>query len=315
MWICPKCATQNDDRATVCPLCSTRLLVNVSGGAADHPPASDYPTPADPWAAPPAEPIAPLALSAAPTSPVPASPSRGPASYAPGSAPIAGSILPSTRPYPVAPATVDSPPRGSVPLRWVVALSALLVAGTAVAAAIVVPQLLSGNTTPRSNAAGASGPSTQATTTDPSPEATTTAPATDDHSGLAAVGGGVSDDRADGVAAMLDVYFGGINDKDYDAIATVLAPGGSTDPDNAKQMQRLADGTRTSTDSDITLTSLNDSGGGLLAAEVTFRSDQQSGNGPRERPAETCTRWDIVYTVSGAEPYRISKSKAATAPC
>jgi len=58
------------------------------------------------------------------------------------------------------------------------------------------------------------------------------------------------------------------------------------------------------------------SGRGVLAARVTFRSNQQAGYGPRERPNETCTAWDVTYSVSqpgGGD--KIFAGKATNAPC
>ena len=114
---------------------------------------------------------------------------------------------------------------------------------------------------------------------------------------------------------MFDTYFSGINDKDYNAVGSVLDPTGSVNPDDPQQMADLARGTRSTTDSGVTLTTLSGAGG-ALTAEVTFRSNQAPGDGPRGRTAETCTDWDIRYTIGGASPpYRIRRSKATSAPC
>jgi hypothetical protein len=95
----------------------------------------------------------------------------------------------------------------------------------------------------------------------------------------------------------------------------VLDPDGETDPDDEDDMQELADGTRSTQDSDVTLTSLDDGGDGLLSAEVTFKSNQTAGDGPEDRPDETCTQWDIVYTLSHHDVYRIEESDATSQPC
>jgi hypothetical protein len=114
---------------------------------------------------------------------------------------------------------------------------------------------------------------------------------------------------------MFTTYFGGINDKNYDEVGSVLDPAGSVDPTDTAEMDALARGTRSTTDSDVVLTSVGDASGGLLTAEVTFVSHQDAGDGPRGRSAETCTHWTIRYTVSDEGAYRIRKSKAASRPC
>ncbi|MGX6603601.1 hypothetical protein ACWKSP_15875 [Micromonosporaceae bacterium Da 78-11] len=133
-------------------------------------------------------------------------------------------------------------------------------------------------------------------------------------SGLVQIDPGLTDDRATGIGLMLDTYFSGINAKDYAKVATVLDPAGSIDPGNADEMTDLARGTRSTRDSDISLNRLLDLGGDQVRAEVTFRSAQKAGDGPRGRTGETCTRWDIAYTLS-IDPYRIVRSKASSQPC
>jgi hypothetical protein len=150
---------------------------------------------------------------------------------------------------------------------------------------------------------------TPAPTDDPAPTTPPTA------SGIVTIAPAVTDSRAPDVAAMFDTYFGGINSKDYNAVGSVLDPSGSIDPSNAAQMRAVANGTRTTQDSGVSLALLEDAGPGLLHAEVTFRSTQAPGDGPHGRPAETCTAWDIVYTLTTGDAYRIKKSKATSSPC
>jgi hypothetical protein len=341
MWICPKCAAHNDDEAHICPVCGTRLLSAASGGSVP-----EYPVPVDPWAsqadtqtvmspfhhAPgsgaPAPPTSAPPSSGGPTSGGPASggPASGgltsggpafvrPTSTPPGPAPtrpFVGAIVPAPQPptqsvtqYPMRPATIEVTQRTGIPLRWVITIAAVFVAGVGVAAAIVIPKLLAddnggGSPSPTS----ATGPSSAPSSADP------------EEGGLVvAIAPHITGGRADEVVAMLDVYFNGINAKDYPAVGTVLDPDGTTDPDDEDDMKELADGTRSTKDSQVTLTSLDDAGDKLLSAEVTFRSNQKTGDGPEDRPAETCTQWDIVYTLSHDGAYRIRESDASSQPC
>jgi hypothetical protein len=136
-------------------------------------------------------------------------------------------------------------------------------------------------------------------------------------SGLVGIDPSVTDPRAPGVAAVLDTYFNGINDKDYDAVAGVLDPEGVIDPGNPSHMDALAEGTRSTHDSDIVLNSLTGARADRLKAGVDFRSEQASGDGPLRAPEETCTRWSLVYTITvrsdGA--YLIRGGKGSSVPC
>jgi hypothetical protein len=216
-----------------------------------------------------------------------------------------------------------SPERPRPPWVLIIVLIVIVLAGV-VAAVLVVPRLLhrtSDNADPAPapvvTTAPAPDPTTEAATADPTPASTAEDPPTAPTSvGVVAIDPAVTDDRASGVARTFDVYFSGINNKDYDSVGTVLDPAGSIDPGNTKQMADLAAGTRSTQDSDATLVGLDDSGGGLLA-EIRFQSNQDAGGGPRGRTGETCTRWDIVYTLSAGSDgaYRIVKSKAHSRPC
>jgi hypothetical protein len=331
MWICPKCANHHDDQVATCPVCGTRLLSAPSEASVPH-----YPAPVDPWASQ-ADTQTSMTIgpgsgsprTADPATPPPGAPTPGPARTGPATpAPgptraLAGPVVPappSTRPLPTHPGagrppTIEVTHGGGVPRRWVIVVAAVFVAGVGVATAIVVPKLVSGDhggTPAPTHAAGSPSPPPPAST------GASAAPAsTGPHKGglVVAVSPEVTDGRADEVVAMLDVYFNGINAKDYPAVGTVLDPDGTTDPDDEDDMDELADGTRSTRDSDIMLTSIDDLDHGLLSAEVTFRSRQKAGDGPRGRPAETCTRWDIVYTLSHHSAYRIRKSDAKSQPC
>jgi hypothetical protein len=155
-------------------------------------------------------------------------------------------------------------------------------------------------------------------TVEPGPSGTTTPPATTlAGSGLVTVAPGVSDSRSAAVAALLDTYFRGINDKDYAAVATTLDPAGTVDPNDRSQMAAFARGTRSTRDSDVSLNGLAGAPTGRLRAAVTFRSRQSAGDGPRRAPGETCTRWRVTYTITVTPDgtYRIRGSKGSSAPC
>jgi hypothetical protein len=130
---------------------------------------------------------------------------------------------------------------------------------------------------------------------------TTGSPAADPTgSGLVAIAPAVTDRRAPQVAAMLDTYFSGINTRDYAAAATALDPAGSIDPTDRSQLAAFARGTRSTRDSDVKLTGLTDAASGRLRAAVTFRSEQDPGDGPKRNRDETCSRWSITYTIAFA---------------
>jgi hypothetical protein len=212
--------------------------------------------------------------------------------------------------YPIRPATIEVTQRSGMPLRWVVTIAAVFVVGVGVAAAIVVPSLLSDD-----NDGGK--PTPAITTGSSTPSTGPSADESGDPQGglVVAIAPDITDVRADEVVAMLDVYFNAINAKDYPTVGSVLDPDGTTDPGDEDDMKQLADGTRSTTDSHVTLTSLDDAGDGLLTAETTFQSKQKAGDGPEDRPAETCTQWDIIYTLSHDKAYRILQSEATSQPC
>jgi hypothetical protein len=145
-----------------------------------------------------------------------------------------------------------------------------------------------------------------------SPSATDTA-----SGGLVSIDSTVTDPRAPGVADVLATYFDGINRKDYDAVAGVLDPAGAIDPSKPSHMESLAEGTRSTHDSDIVLGSLTDAKVGRLKAGVNFRSEQAPGDGPLRAPEETCTRWSLVYTITVTPDgtYLIRGGKGSSVPC
>ncbi|MFF0374738.1 hypothetical protein [Actinoplanes missouriensis] len=132
---------------------------------------------------------------------------------------------------------------------------------------------------------------------------------------LVTVEADVTHPRAAAVVAMLETYFTGINAKDYARVASVLDPDGELDPDDPNQMARFTDGTATAKDSAVVLRDLTDLGAGLLGADVTFRSEQERGDGPDGRLDETCTDWRVSYTISTDGGYRILRGEATSAKC
>jgi hypothetical protein len=250
-------------------------------------------------------------------------PRQAPVAPAEHRRPALSQPVPDPEPFPepahTAPAT--HPPRRPRRSRRPLLVVALLT----VAAAISVPLLLRGGETPVADPLPTAEPPA-ATTPAPDPTYTgepgptdTAEPTPEDTVptavGIARIGTGVTDSRAADIAAMFDTYFAGINNKDYNSVATVLDPAGTIDPGSSADMASLARGTRTTQDSDIELAALADLGGNGLRADVTFRSEQASGDGPKGRTSETCTRWHISYTVSFSDRYRVVRGKASSRPC
>jgi hypothetical protein len=131
----------------------------------------------------------------------------------------------------------------------------------------------------------------------------------------------VTDSRAAGVADMFDNYFTSVNNRDVDQALTAYDPAGVINPNDAKQATDFRQAIATTTDSQVVLRSIgrpsSSRPGGVLDARVTFHSNQQPGYGPRERPNEPCTAWDVTYTLSqpAGGAYKILIGKAASTPC
>lgn len=205
-------------------------------------------------------------------------------------------------PQPRGPAARSAPMPFPGPRRLLL-LAVLAVISVVVTVAVLLPQLRQSDD-PEVRATidaelGAPAAATEPPTDPPTEDATAV--------GIVTVDPSVVDYRASEVAAMFDTYFSGINNKDYDAVGTVL------ERNDAQAMAGLEDGTRSTQDSEVTLLTLDDAGDGLLTAEVVFQSNQDPGAGPADREQETCTRWDIVYTLS--TPYRIRSNTALSEPC
>ncbi|WP_229072331.1 hypothetical protein [Actinoplanes sp. DH11] len=317
MWICAQCGEPNDDTSGGCGMCGHRPRTteptrwepvprNAPGFRGGPPPAPRNAAPAVTgrhWRHQdePEPPPAPA------TDPARAAEHRAGATWIPQPADRPG---PTWIPEPAEPAGQADPGRRrvlpAVPI-------AVLVGALAAAAVLGGPRLMDtgsdaqrpipGRDTTRPSAPAAGIPVLENT---PAPAATR----------LVSVGPGVTDDRAPAVAAMFETYFTGINDKDYARVAGVLHPGGELNPDDREQWARFTDGTATAEDSRVVLRELSGRGAGRFGADVTFRSEQEAGDGPPERPAETCTEWRVSYTITAAGgEYRILRGEGTSRPC
>ncbi|GLL01392.1 hypothetical protein [Dactylosporangium matsuzakiense] len=209
----------------------------------------------------------------------------------------------------------------------------LLLAGGTVAFVMRDTWLPGGTPGPTTGPTGAAGP-TGDPTAGPSATATggptngptpTAAPTTAGPPTLPATVGSVKLDpsldpaRAPAVAAVFDRYFTAVNARNAGAALGAMDPNGSINQGDAGAVKRFTDGISTSSDDDIALLALgpDPTGKGVLQARVTFRSRQQAGKGPKGRESETCTRWDVTYSITqpGGE-YRIwGSTNAGSRPC
>jgi hypothetical protein len=99
------------------------------------------------------------------------------------------------------------------------------------------------------------------------------------------------------VTTLLQSYFTAINQHDYAAYTSLLAPS------MAQQNPASVFASGSTTDTDETLTALSATGSSGLAATVTFTSSQQ----PAESPDNSsCDEWIItLYLVPGGTGYLI----------
>jgi hypothetical protein len=128
-----------------------------------------------------------------------------------------------------------------------------------------------------------------------------------------------SDSRAYDVGHSLDTYFSGINTSNYESTRTVIDPRSAVDPNNADHWNSFVHDVSTTHDSDIVLTNVSDdpTGQGAVTAQATFRSTQSPGYGPKGSEQETCTLWNINFTLSEPTPseYRILKTNGEHSSC
>lgn len=206
--------------------------------------------------------------------------------------------------------------------RWpvVLGLIALLCAGGAASALLILhpfrnsraPSVASPARSPIASPAStaSTGASQQV-----SPVASATAPAT---VGVVSIGSAVADDpRAQTVAGIFNTYFSSINQRDYTQALSVFDPGSPLHPQSPSTVRSLTDADATTTDSNVVLTSLRPPGNGpATEAAVTFRSRQAAGYGPAGSPDQTCTVWQLRYTLTQSSgSYLIYKVKGAHAGC
>jgi hypothetical protein len=103
-----------------------------------------------------------------------------------------------------------------------------------------------------------------------------------------------TDPDATAVATTLAAYFGGINSRNFpDAWDTFTSREQGT-----SAYGTWARNESTTQDSQVTVQSIRDDGGGNLEADVSFRSHQAGQYGPH--PGETCTNWTLDYHLVGA---------------
>ena len=103
---------------------------------------------------------------------------------------------------------------------------------------------------------------------------------------------------AGAMLALLDRHFTAINDRDYDTWATTVVSR------RARQQPRdaWADDYRSTRDSDVRVTAIDDAGPDAVTVELTFVSRQDLADAPASLPAERIcwrSRWPVVAVSSG----------------
>lgn len=163
-------------------------------------------------------------------------------------------------------------------------------------------------------------PGTRTPTTTRPPATGTSTPAQQSAVGVVDIRPVREDTRAAAVAAMFDRYFSGVNTKDYRRALSVYDPAGTVDPSDPAQAAEFSRAVSTSTDSDVVIRELRDdtTGAGAVEARVSFTSHQAAGYGPKARPQQTCTKWEVTYvlTFTTGAGYRILRnSRFSNAGC
>jgi hypothetical protein len=139
---------------------------------------------------------------------------------------------------------------------------------------------------------------TDPATTDTSPTTDPTTEPTAGPAGLVAIS--QPGELADNVAAMFETYFGGINAGDAARALSVVKPSKKMDPSNPSDVADFGRAIATTQDDDIRLGAVSDNGS-TVSAELSFRSHQDPGYGPKGSTNETCTRWTMHYTLADGD--------------
>jgi hypothetical protein len=226
-----------------------------------------------------------------------------PAADPPWSASPADHRPPPTRadPAPPWPPPQPSPP---VPRRGG---RGLLIGGVAVALVVVVGLVAAFVLLGRAPAPGPVAP-TATPTAASTPPAPTSAPGT----ATVAVAPGITHPATAEVAAVLDAYVTGINDRRYSDSFALLSP---DNPTAKKGVQAWIDAESTTRIRDARLRSVSDGPTGTVNAEMTFTSTQSAELGP---DGQTCTQWDLVYAMVGPGPdwrIRLASSRSDPVAC
>ena len=110
-----------------------------------------------------------------------------------------------------------------------------------------------------------------------------------------------SDPRASQVAATLDTYFEGLNASTNSQVVYEHDLSGAVNSDNPIQPNAVEWSVSTSTDSQVDLLALTPSGTGPAAtAQVAFHTIQTVAHRPFGATDETCTEWNLTYTLAQA---------------
>lgn len=113
------------------------------------------------------------------------------------------------------------------------------------------------------------------------------------------------------VTAAIETYYQGITEGDYQSAWNTMTP-----DRQARQgsFEKWRAGNQSSLIFDLTFLSVDPAGGGTWVARATFRSEQDPGFGPTERPSETCTLWDLDHTVIESAGEWLIEASAAHMP-
>jgi len=160
----------------------------------------------------------------------------------------------------------------------------------------------------------AAGPSARPATAAPSRVATTTAPATPTPSAAVSPGtvvvaaGAAANPAAPQVTALLNQYFNAINTRNYAEYSSLL----DAQMRAADNPASFAAGYMTTKDTAETLTSISSTGGGNLAATVSFTSQQSPADSIDQSP---CNDWLLtLYLVPQGSGYVITAAPSGYQP-